>query len=195
MSVKTAERLHDISCGHRVYGHESKCAHLHGHNYRIHFVCVSDEGLDEIGRVIDFAVMKEKLCMFLENEWDHKFLVYQEDTWANNLLAMDPDGVVLVPFNPTAENMADALLTIYGPKLLEGTGVRLIKVTVEETRKCQASAIIEPRPVTHVVRIPEGNAGGSGGGGRGGDGSPQASGGGGDGGSYPTSGGNASVRD
>lgn len=30
---KTA--YHDISCGHRVYGHESKCAHLHGHNYRI----------------------------------------------------------------------------------------------------------------------------------------------------------------
>jgi 6-pyruvoyltetrahydropterin/6-carboxytetrahydropterin synthase len=32
-----ASRYHDISCGHRVYGHESKCAHLHGHNYRVHF--------------------------------------------------------------------------------------------------------------------------------------------------------------
>ena len=35
----TAERYHDISMGHRVVGHENKCRHLHGHNYRIHFVC------------------------------------------------------------------------------------------------------------------------------------------------------------
>ncbi len=48
-----AERYHDISCGHRVCGHENKCKHLHGHNYRIHFK-VSGQGLDDIGRVLDF---------------------------------------------------------------------------------------------------------------------------------------------
>jgi 6-pyruvoyltetrahydropterin/6-carboxytetrahydropterin synthase len=72
----TAERYHDISCGHRVYGHESKCAHLHGHNYRVFFVCTIPE-LDKVGRVIDFSVMKEKLCMFLEDSWDHKMLIYK----------------------------------------------------------------------------------------------------------------------
>ena len=39
----TVERYHDISMGHRVVGHESKCRHLHGHNYRIHFVCTAPE--------------------------------------------------------------------------------------------------------------------------------------------------------
>lgn len=194
MSVKTAERYHDISCGHRVFGHESKCAHLHGHNYRVHFIAISDEGLDNIGRVIDFAVMKDKLCMFLEREWDHKFLVFQEDLWANDLIALDPQGVVLLPFNPTAENLADALLTIYGPKLLEGTGVRLIKVTVEETRKCQASAILEPT-VTIVHHTGPSHAGGGsgGGGGHGADGAFQPSGGGGT--ITPNAGGGGNVRD
>ena len=55
-----ASRYHDISVGHRVWKHESKCNHLHGHNYRIHFHCEANS-LDDIGRVIDFAIIKEKL--------------------------------------------------------------------------------------------------------------------------------------
>ena len=50
-------RYHDISVGHRICGHESHCARLHGHNYRIHFTCTADE-LDALGRVLDFQVVK-----------------------------------------------------------------------------------------------------------------------------------------
>ena len=63
----TVERYHDISMGHRVVGHESKCRHLHGHNYRIHFICTAPE-LDGVGRVIDFSEIKERLCQWLEEE-------------------------------------------------------------------------------------------------------------------------------
>jgi 6-pyruvoyltetrahydropterin/6-carboxytetrahydropterin synthase len=137
-----ASRYHDFSCGHRVYGHESKCAHLHGHNYRIHFSVAAPE-LDEVGRVLDFSVINSRLCQWLEKEWDHKFLVWQEDPWAEELKVVD-DTVVVLPFNPTAEKMADFLLRVMGPKLLEGTDCVLVKVTVEETRKCEASAMIPP---------------------------------------------------
>jgi 6-pyruvoyltetrahydropterin/6-carboxytetrahydropterin synthase len=136
-----AERYHDISCGHRVHGHESKCAHLHGHNYRITFSCASDS-LDAIGRVLDFSVIKEKLCMWLEVSWDHKFLIWERDPWVGPLALIDALGLVAVPFNPTAENMAAHLLNEIGPIMLRGTGVRLICVRVEETRKCSASAVL-----------------------------------------------------
>ena len=66
-------RYHDISVGHRICGHESHCARLHGHNYRIHFTCTADE-LDALGRVLDFQVVKERLCQWLEDHWDHRFL-------------------------------------------------------------------------------------------------------------------------
>ena len=70
------ERYHDISCGHRVHGHESKCAHLHGHNYRIFFTVQADnKQLDTIGRVLDFSVIKSRLCEWLEKWWDHKMLL------------------------------------------------------------------------------------------------------------------------
>jgi 6-pyruvoyltetrahydropterin/6-carboxytetrahydropterin synthase len=139
MATITASRYHDISTGHRVYGHESACKKLHGHNYRIHFT-IETEQLDSVGRVLDFSVIKSILCMWLENNWDHKFLIYTEDPWSISLKEIDPEGVVVVPFNPTAENMAEYLLSIIGPTLLQNENCKLVKVTIEETRKCSASA-------------------------------------------------------
>lgn len=147
----TAERYHDISCGHRVAGHESKCRHLHGHNYRVHFVVEAAKGLDDIGRVLDFSVIKSKLCMWLEEQWDHKFLAWQDDpvmlgiheVVAGNIGFSDAwlvqESIVWLPFNPTAENMAQYLVQVIGPQQLEGTGCTLIACRIEETRKCSAS--------------------------------------------------------
>jgi 6-pyruvoyltetrahydropterin/6-carboxytetrahydropterin synthase len=147
MNIVQAERYHDISCGHRVAGHESKCAFLHGHNYRIHFTCQAVQ-LDGLGRVIDFSVMKSKLCMWLEDHWDHKFLAWAHDPLLMELLghptAHDPvatlrKSIVWTSFNPTAENMGLYLLYHVGPEVLKDTGVTLVRVRVDETRKCSAT--------------------------------------------------------
>lgn len=98
----TVIRSHEICAGHRVVGHESKCRHLHGHNYKFHFKVepkrvesenfipgvqgFSSEGkLDGIGRVIDFSVVKTTLCQWLEDNWDHKFLHWDWDMLINGL--------------------------------------------------------------------------------------------------------------
>lgn len=136
------KRYHDICAGHRVHGHESKCAHLHGHNYRFHFSVEAQEGdeeLDRIGRVIDFSMIKSQLCDWLESNWDHKFLLWDQDPAADAMRKLDPKGVVLVPFNPTAENMAQHLVEVIGPIQLRDYGVVLVEVHVEETAKCSAS--------------------------------------------------------
>jgi 6-pyruvoyltetrahydropterin/6-carboxytetrahydropterin synthase len=142
--VIRATRYHDISCGHRVFGHESKCAHLHGHNYRVHFT-VEAVKLDSVGRVLDFSVIKSRLCMWLEDNWDHRFLLWTEDDLLPYLRSADPDGVVAVPFNPTAERMAEYLVTVIGPRQLQGTGCQLVACRIEETRKCAAEFLL-PSP-------------------------------------------------
>lgn len=140
----SATRYHDISCGHRVYGHESKCAHLHGHNYRVHFTVEAYRGgLDSIGRVMDFSVIKSRLCAWLEETWDHKFLICTDDPLAEVLKRHDPEGVVVVQFNPTAENMARYLLHVVGPFALRSTACILTRVSVEETRKCSAASELD----------------------------------------------------
>ena len=124
--------------GHRVVGHENKCRHLHGHNYRIHFTCTANE-LDDLGRVIDFSLIKAHLCEWLEVNWDHKTVLWQEDPLLEQLKDIVPEDIVTVPFNPTAEQLAQYLVTVVGPLQLAGTGVKLISVKIDETRKCSAS--------------------------------------------------------
>lgn len=136
--MMTVERYHDISMGHRVVGHEGKCRHLHGHNYRIHFTCTA-EGLDELGRVIDFGIIKQLLCEWLEREWDHKMMIWEQDPYLNSLLELCERDLIIVPFNPTAEQMAEYLVRVVGPEQLKGTGVALRSVRIEETRKCSAT--------------------------------------------------------
>lgn len=130
-------RYHDISCGHRVVGHEGACANLHGHNYRIYFT-IETSVLDEVGRVLDFGVVKKLFCEWLDKNWDHRFLVFEDDPYAHELQAIDPT-VVIVNFNPTAENIAAYLVTIMAPPFLRGTGLQLTECRVEETRKCSAT--------------------------------------------------------
>ena len=136
-----AVRYHDFSCGHRVVGHESKCRWLHGHNYRVHFHCEASK-LDSVGRVIDFSVIKSLLCQWLEDSWDHKFLMWEKDPLLPHLSVIADGGIHPVPFNPTAENMGKYLLEIVGPSELANTGVQLTKVIVEETRKCSAEVTL-----------------------------------------------------
>jgi 6-pyruvoyltetrahydropterin/6-carboxytetrahydropterin synthase len=139
MARISAYRYHDISCGHRVYGHEGACANLHGHNYRVHFFCEAEQ-LDDLGRVIDFSVIKSKLCVWLDLNWDHKMLLWEKDPVQHTLKRAQEKGIVLLPFNPTAENLGAFLLNQIGPWVLPGK-IKLTKVVVDETRKC--SAVVE----------------------------------------------------
>ena len=91
---------------------------------------------------MDFSVIKDKLCMWVEEKWDHKFLIWDNDPWAGPLKNLDPEGTVIVPFNPTAENMGDYLVSVIGPKVLAGTDVTLVKVKIEETRKCSVNVTL-----------------------------------------------------
>ena len=148
--IKTV-RYHDMSCGHRVVGSGSKCAFLHGHDYRVHFFAraADMDTVESLRRLLDFSVVDTRLCQWLKLNWDHKFLAWTEDPIMRAVdralyLSRNQDeeadrvckSIVWVPFNPTAENMAEHLLNDIGPQQLQGTGVKIVRVIVEETRKC-----------------------------------------------------------
>ena len=168
----TVIRSHEICAGHRVVGHESKCRHLHGHNYKFHFKVAPkhgcgkvvtrgklvEDGLDNVGRVIDFSVVKTTLCQWLEDNWDHKFLHWEHDSVINSLIVVastefarennlvkdedyNPfvDSLVALPFNPTAENLAAYMVDVICPQLLDEYGVELVECTIEETSKCHVN--------------------------------------------------------
>ena len=83
----------------------------------------------------------------LEN-WDHGFIVaaHDQDT-RRALVAFSSGGLTQKTFvldrNPTAENMARFLALEVSPKVLEGTGVRVTKIVVQETENCFAECTVE----------------------------------------------------
>lgn len=137
---KTVTKYHDICAGHRVIGQGGKCERsYHGHNYRIHFTCEGE--IADNGMIIDFNCIGERLCSWVEENFDHKTILWEKDPNVGIFKKITPKGIIVVPFNPTAENMAQFLLQVIGPRQLEGTGVRLVSVRIDETAKC--SAIVE----------------------------------------------------
>lgn len=127
-------RKHEIHAGHRVCNSNSKCENIHGHSYIIHFYCHAND-LNDIGMVIDFSVIKHTLCKWLDDNYDHRLILWEKDPWKERLLEID-NSIVTVPYNPTAENIANHLLNIVAPDLLKKYPIRVVKVVVEETSKC-----------------------------------------------------------
>lgn len=132
----TIRRTHEIAVGHRVFGHESKCAHLHGHNYTFELV-VTASALDDLGRVVDFSVLKSTVCEWLETHWDHKMLLWFADPLVQVLTAAG-EPVWIAPCNPTAEKLAAYVGEYVAPTVLP-PAIRCVEVVVWETGKCSAT--------------------------------------------------------
>jgi len=135
MSITVMRKVH-FCAGHRLLGHEGKCANLHGHNYLVEFHVTGNE-IDELGRVVDFADIKKLFKGWIDDHWDHGFILWDSDTNAIDAIEqVRPNKIYRLPYNPTAENIARYLLTQIGPKLIStirGYDLVLSKVVVWES--------------------------------------------------------------
>lgn len=134
-SLRVLRRIR-FCAGHRLLGHGGKCENLHGHNY-IADIFVSGRDVDSIGRVVDFAELKKLFKGWIDEHWDHGFIVFDKDEQAIAAVkSVEPHKIYLLPDNPTAENIARHLLEVVGPKLLaraSGNGLEVSRVAVWET--------------------------------------------------------------
>ena len=126
--------------GHRVLNHRSICKGLHGHRYKAE-ICVEGELIDESGAseegmVIDFADIKRTAQKLIQEELDHAFMVWDKDeeliNFFNHSKGHKP---VIVPFTPTAENVAAYIFNTLNDKFQDvfKTGLHLHSVKLWET--------------------------------------------------------------
>ena len=136
-------------------GHESKCAHLHGHRYKLEMTVIAPK-LDSLGRVVDFGCLKRIAGGWIDHYWDHNMLLHQNDPLIQQSLYFPengtyrPDSQVLIgraPWimsesrNPTAENIAVEFVERVQPLL--PIEIRICKVVVHETPNCRAIYVPE----------------------------------------------------
>lgn len=138
--IECTRRL-EFDAGHRLRGHESKCRHLHGHRYVVEATFVAKE-LDEIGRTIDFGVVKEMLGSWIDENWDHGLLLHEDDKELGDVICdmLPYQRIYYLPCNPTAENIARYLLDVVCVNLFLDEDCECTRVTVYETPNCSAVA-------------------------------------------------------
>lgn len=127
MTVKsTISKTFEFSASHQLVGLEDThpCSRLHGHNYVIRLELTGFT--DSVGFVLDYRELAW-FKTYVDEQLDHQHL--------NNML----------PFNPTAENMANHFLTFALEYLAEHYAEEFVRilaaqVAVSETPKTWATA-------------------------------------------------------
>ena len=143
----TIRRYVETDTGHRVPNHKSKCRHLHGHRYRFEAEIEGDvvtvEGVSDEGMLMDFSDISAILMEHVHDVIDHAFVVYEGDEDGRKACSMMGDGhrTVVVPFIPTAENLAKWAFEQVEPHIVSkyGQKIRLVAMNVRETPKSWAS--------------------------------------------------------
>jgi 6-pyruvoyltetrahydropterin/6-carboxytetrahydropterin synthase len=132
----TCTRRIEFDTAHRVVGHEGKCKFLHGHRYVLE-VCVGADKLDDLGRVIDFGVIKDRIKGWIDTNWDHSIILWEDDRALGDAIAGETgQPVFYIPNNPTAENIAEYFVTEVFPELFGKDNVSCVNVRLYETPNC-----------------------------------------------------------
>jgi len=142
MIVTTMKKRLEFDAGHRLVGHEGKCSNVHGHRYVVEVTCRPAGGfLDSVGRVVDFAVVKEVLGGWIDINLDHTFIANEKDDALIRAIGdVNVKPVYVVPFEPTAENLALFILR-KAQLLLTPYGVVVPKLSIWETPTSMATVV------------------------------------------------------
>lgn len=126
----------EFDSAHRILNHESKCKMLHGHRYALEATFIASE-LDNLGRVIDFGVIKEILGKWIDENLDHNTILSIKDkNLGDRISAITSQKIYYMQNNPTAENIANHIFQDICPKLFENSDVKCISIKLYETPNC-----------------------------------------------------------
>ncbi len=85
--------------------------------------------------------MKEKFNGWIDENWDHGFIYYEEDKEMEEALNMiEGQKKFALPYNPTAENLAKYLHSVVAVDAMKDTGITISKIVVWETENAFATA-------------------------------------------------------
>ena len=97
--------------GHALHGYDGKCKNIHGHSYHIYVTVIGtpieDDKNPKNGMVMDFGDLKVIVKREIVSKFDHAVVLNGESPHKElaNTINDYSHKVVLVPYQPTSENM------------------------------------------------------------------------------------------
>jgi len=99
-----------FEAAHALKGHDGACKNIHGHSYELSVTVIGSPEKNphsvKSGMVIDFSDLKKMISMNIIHPLDHALILYSEDLVKEFQKMGEPfKNIVLVPYQPTSENM------------------------------------------------------------------------------------------
>ncbi|MCI1266739.1 MAG: 6-carboxytetrahydropterin synthase [Saprospiraceae bacterium] len=95
---------------HALYGYDGPCKNIHGHTYHLSITLIGKPIEDikkaKLGMVIDFGDLKDIVHKHIIQVFDHALVLNQEAPYSKSeVISNEFEKVILVPFQPTCENL------------------------------------------------------------------------------------------
>jgi len=163
VTQQTIEVSHNMEVAHRLSQLPGKCQQIHGHGMQVHLQLTGK--VDELGIFagIDFSSLKKVFRAYIDETYDHHLLLNCTDPWASPIymfqgmdrVQMDSaiasgdqhflPGLVMLPADPTTENLSKWIATDMATKLIErgwNENVYDLTVVIDETCTNAASTTV-----------------------------------------------------
>lgn len=127
----TITKQYRAEIAHRLPDHPGRCRFIHGHSYLFEITMTDENYQEEQDMVIDFSELKEAIKSIID-PWDHSLVLWNKDPLAPLIETFPVTRLNIVPFVPTAENMAWHIASKLH-QFYKGTSLAVKSVRVWET--------------------------------------------------------------
>ena len=141
MAILRLTRVFSFDMAHVLLNYHGKCKNIHGHTYRLEVtvkgVPCNDDASPRKGMLIDFSDFKKLIQDKIITVWDHALMIHQDsDPVLLCALKNNYEKIIIVPFQPTTENMICELASTI--KEILPTHLQLFSLRLYETEKSYA---------------------------------------------------------
>ncbi len=120
-----------FEAAHALLNYDGKCSRLHGHSYQLFVTVIGEPEQDpcspKCGMVMDFGLLKRIVNEEIIDKYDHSVVLNERSDFHGDGSAMFSN-VLVVPFQPTCENMLIHFASKITPRLPQGVALCHLKL-------------------------------------------------------------------
>lgn len=131
-STVSITKVFRFEMAHALHGHGGRCAHMHGHSYRLEVTIkgapINDPARPDNGMVMDFAELKSIVQRHILDRFDHALLLSERDRHSFPESGALFKRLEYTAFQPTCENMVLEMARVLCAHLPPTVAIRRLRL-------------------------------------------------------------------
>ena len=141
MPIVRVANIFTFEMAHALWNYKGQCHNVHGHSYKliVTFIGqpVNEKNHSQEGMLIDFSDLKSIVDKRIVSAFDHALVLYSKtDENIINTLNNTFDKIVLLPFQPTCENLIHHFAEILKNETINNAALHSLRLYETATSYC-----------------------------------------------------------